>query len=60
MSKYLTKHHPLAKDLEISVENVIGIGLGELSMAQLNLLEDMHLSALKRISDSKVGKPNSK
>eukprot|EP00026_Physarum_polycephalum_P005767 Phypoly_transcript_05805.p1 GENE.Phypoly_transcript_05805~~Phypoly_transcript_05805.p1 ORF type:complete len:587 (+),score=87.92 Phypoly_transcript_05805:107-1762(+) len=54
MCTAITTIHPNAAALDLPVKAIVGIGLGELSMGQLGVLEEIHHRMLQAITDAKV------
>eukprot|EP00873_Tetraselmis_striata_P022253 jgi/Tetstr1/442517/TSEL_030615.t1 len=50
----LQQRHPKAAALEIEPMNVLGLGIEQLSMSQLEALEEIHLGELSRVADARV------
>lgn len=54
LNRALDKLHPQATNLDLQPGNLFGIGLDNLSMAQLTVLEEIHRDQLTALGDAKV------
>ena len=50
----LQQLHHQAAIVDIQPDHMLGVGLGKLSMAQLEVLTEMHLAAIKQIEGLKI------
>eukprot|EP01118_Nematostelium_gracile_P009818 TRINITY_DN3324_c0_g1_i2.p1 TRINITY_DN3324_c0_g1~~TRINITY_DN3324_c0_g1_i2.p1 ORF type:complete len:310 (-),score=75.49 TRINITY_DN3324_c0_g1_i2:158-1087(-) len=46
--------HPRVEDLDIHFRYFLGLGLNELSMSQIEVLEEMHLESIKKLNEAKI------
>ena len=51
---WLERRHPTASALKVSLSNLLGVGVGEMSASQLEAAEDVHRDLLARLTDARV------
>jgi hypothetical protein len=51
---WLERMHPTASALKVSLSNLLGVGVGEMSASQLEAAEDVHRDLLARLTDARV------
>uniref|UniRef100_A0A7S1SLM7 Uncharacterized protein n=1 Tax=Tetraselmis chuii TaxID=63592 RepID=A0A7S1SLM7_9CHLO len=52
---WLQEKYPKAAALEVDALNVLGVGIQQLSVSQLEALEEIHLSQLAQLAEARVG-----
>jgi len=50
----LQRSHPKAASLEIELHNVLGVGVSQMSMSQLEALEEVHHTLLEQLAGARV------